>query len=264
MSKIAELFAARQAEAKKTLIVYLTANYPDPQTCRQLVLELAEAGVDIFEIGLPFSDPMADGPVIQASSNAALAAGVTTDSVLELVADLRRQVAQPLAVMTYYNPVLQAGLSAFAGRLSAAGGDALLVPDLPLEESGELDGLCRQQQLDLIRFLAPTTTPVRMENICDGATGFIYCVAHAGVTGSGQHVKNEAPMIVEAARAMTKTPLAIGFGISGPEAAAQAAAQADAVIVGSAVLEKLKCEGVAGTKRFVASIRRAIDEGVGA
>ncbi len=264
MSTIAELFAARRAQAKKALIVYLTANYPDPQTCRQLVLELAEAGVDLFEIGLPFSDPMADGPVIQASSTAALAAGVTTDSVLELVSDLRRAVKQPLAVMTYYNPVLQAGLESFAERLAAAGGDALLVPDLPMEESYELDAICREKQLDLIRFLAPTTTPERMMNICDGATGFIYCVAHAGVTGSSQPVKNEGPMIVAAAQKITKTPLAIGFGISGPEAAAQAAAQADAVIVGSAVLEKLKCEGVAGTMRFVASIRQAMDKGVGA
>ena len=261
MSRIAALFAARRAEQKKALIVYLTANYPDPATCRQLVIELADAGVDLFEIGLPFSDPMADGPVIQATSAAALAAGVTTDHVLALVADLRRQVAQPLAVMTYYNPVLQAGLSAFASRFAAAGGDALLVPDLPMEECGELDDICHTKQLDLIRFLAPTTTPDRMTKICEGATGFLYCVAHAGVTGNSQPAKNEAPMIVTAARRQTKTPMAIGFGISGPAAAAQAAAQADAVIVGSAVLEKLKHEGVAGAKEFVRSIRQAIDAG---
>ena len=259
MSRIAELFATRRAQGKKTLIVYLTADYPNPAACRALAAELAAAGVDLFEIGLPFSDPMADGPVIQETSAAALAAGVTTDSVLRLVDDLRGQLAQPLAVMTYYNPVLQAGPGSFVDRFAAAGGDALLVPDLPMEECEELDDLCQLQKVDLIRFLAPTTTPERMTQICDGATGFLYCVAHAGVTGNSQTVKNEAPELVAAARKMTATPLAIGFGIDGPAAAATAAAQADAVIIGTAVLAKLKAEGVGGAGRFVREIRAAMD-----
>lgn len=235
MTRIAERFAALRSRGEKGLIAYLAAGDPSLETTRKLVHALAEAGVDMVELGLPFSDPLADGPVIQAASQRALAAGANTDNVLELVATLRADGLQmPLLIMTYCNLVLRPGVERFCRRAADAGVDGLILPDVPMEEGDEIQAATQAAGLDLIQFVAPTSPPDRIRRAAELARGFIYAVSSTGVTGMRDRLPPQLTAMVEAVKAVTDTPVAVGFGISRPEQVRQVTAVADAAIVGSA------------------------------
>lgn len=235
-NRIDACFAGLLARGEKGLITYITTGDPDIETTRQAVLAMAAAGADLVELGLPFSDPMADGPVIQKATERALAGGFRLAQAFDLVRRLRADTRVPLVYMTYYNLVLQHGLEAFARDAAAAGADGLLVPDLPLEESGPLAAACRAHGLHLVPFLAPTSTDERIAQTARQGSGFIYCVSLTGVTGARDRVSNRLEEMVARIRRHCDLPLAAGFGIGGPAQAREAARLADAVIVGSAIV----------------------------
>ncbi len=280
-------FARLRAEGRAALIPYVTVGDPDLATTRAVVEAALAAGADLVELGLPFSDPIADGPVIQAASQRALAGGFRLEQALALVRELRaaggaaasppggsqaggvplagsQAGGTPLLFMTYYNPVLQHGLEAFARDAAAAGADGLLVPDLSLEESGPLAGACRAAGLHLIQFLAPTSTEERVRRVAEAASGFVYLVSLTGVTGARERLSERLGELVARARRHVRVPLCVGFGISTPEQAAAAAGVADGVIVGSAVV-RLVAEGggpeaaAARVGGFLRSLREAMD-----
>lgn len=260
MSRLGERLAAQKKLNRKGLIVYLTAGYPDMTATAEAVRAAEEAGADVVEIGIPFSDPIADGPVIQQAAAQALRAGFTTAQALELVREIRRQSSIPLAAMTYVNTILSYGPERFAGDFAAAGLDGLIVPDVPLEETEFLQEICQQHKLDLIKFIAPTTTVDRIKRIAVQASGFLYCISTTGVTGVRAVDYRPVLAAIQNARKVTDVPVAIGFGIGSPAAAREAAQYADAVIVGSAVVEKLGSAGVDGVRELVRSIRRELDK----
>lgn len=263
MSKITEKLRSLQAAERKGLIIYLTAGYPDYSITFESVTALEAAGADIIEIGLPFSDPMADGPIIQQAATQALAAGATIGKSLELAARIRQETSIPLAVMTYYNLVLQYGVEHFATDFAQAGVSGLIIPDVPLEEASAVEPACLRSGVDFIRFIAPTTTPARLAAICQQASGFLYCISSTGVTGVRQIDYQQLTPLLAAVRQETDLPLAIGFGIGSPAAACQAAQHADAVIVGSAVMERLMKDGVEAAAEFASSLRQALDRECG-
>ncbi|SDF36864.1 tryptophan synthase subunit alpha [Sporolituus thermophilus] len=260
MSRLNEEFCRLRAHRRKGLIVYLTAGCPDFATTLEAVQTVEAAGANIIEIGLPFSDPMADGPVIQRAAALALQGGATTGKVLELVRQIRQKSAIPLVAMTYINTVLQFGVGKFVRSFAQAGLDGLIVPDLPVEESALLENHCREAGLDLIQFIAPTTTPERAVTICRKASGFLYCISATGVTGVRQVDYSQIGSLINNVRQYTSLPLAIGFGIGSPQAAREAAIYADAVIVGSAVMERLMDKGVDAARALTESIRMALDQ----
>ncbi len=219
------------------LMPYFPLGFPDAQTSLDVITAMSSAGADAFEIGLSFSDPLADGPVIQHATQIALDNGITVKRCLELIAELRtRGVVQPLLVMGYYNPILAYGLDRFVAEAAAAGADGFVVPDLPPEEADDLDRLCRERELGLIYFLAPTSTPERVKLIAEKARGFIYLVSLTGVTGARTQLADGLGAFVKRVRQATSTPIAIGFGVSTPAQAAEVSRIADGVIVGSALV----------------------------
>lgn len=235
MSRIAARFAELKARGEKGLVAYIAAGDPSLEASRQIIHALVEAGVDLIELGLPFSDPLADGPVIQAGTQRALAAGANTDNVLELIATVRREgVSLPILIMTYYNLLTRPGVDIFCRRAKEAGVDGLILPDVPMEEGDELLAATRAHGLDLVQFVAPTSTPDRIERAGKLATGFVYVVSLTGVTGARESLPERMTGLVEAVKAVTDTPVAVGFGISRPEHVRQVTAVADAAIVGSA------------------------------
>ncbi len=250
----------RQKEAGRTgLIVYLTAGCPDYDTSRRAVLAAIEAGADIVELGLPFSDPMADGPILQKAGDIAIKNGATTQKTLQLVRELRSETQAPLLCMGYVNTLLNYGIDDFSRDFAAAGLNGLIIPDLPPEEAGLLQEPCRKNKLDAISFLAPTTGPERAKEICSSADGFIYCIAVNGVTGIRTTDYHPIGKVIKNARQETDLPLAIGFGIGDGKAAVEAATHSDAVIVGSALMQQLLTNGVDGVSRLVGEIRQALD-----
>ncbi len=263
MSRITEKFIQLKAVRRKGLIVYLSAGYPDYETTLQAVSAAEAAGADIIEIGIPFSDPMADGPVIQKAATQALAAGATTGKTLELIRKIRQTSAIPLAVMTYINTILHYGVEQFVTDFARAGIDGIIVPDLPAEESALLEQPCSRAGLDLIHFAAPTTNGSRIQLVCQKASGFIYCISNTGVTGVRQVDYSAIAQVIAAVRQATTVPLAIGFGIGTRETAREAAQYADAVIVGSAIITALGEAGVAGVRTIIKSIRQGLDEQAG-
>ncbi len=255
LNRIDAVFDRLRREGRKGLIAYVTAGDPDYEGTADLVLAMERAGADLIELGVPFSDPIADGPVIQQASLRALSGGATLSGILGLVRRLRRapgtEATQvPLLLMTYYNPVLHFGLAALAQEAAAAGVDGLIVPDLPVEESGPLLAELEPHRIHLIPFAAPTSTPERLSRIGGAASGgavsgghgtgaapgFVYCVSLTGVTGSRQCLPPGIEEFMERVRASTARPLAIGFGISGPAQASLMSKLGDAVIVGSAIV----------------------------
>lgn len=235
MSRIGETFAALRRARQAALIPYLTVGDPDLGTSRELVLAAAAAGADLLELGVPFSDPMADGPVLQRSAERALAAGATLPRVLELVAGLRREMDTAVVLFGYYNPFLRYGLERLAADAATAGVDGILAVDCPPEEAGPLRAAADRQGLDLIALVAPTTPLGRVRRIAQVARGFLYFVSVAGVTGARSRLPEELPAMVQRARSVTPLPIGVGFGVSRPEHAAWIAGFADAVIVGSAL-----------------------------
>ena len=259
MSALAEQLRANKTRGRKSLIVYITAGYPDLATTKDAVLAAEAAGADLVELGIPFSDPIADGPVIQTAAVAALAAGTTARNTLEMVRQLRSQSNIPLAFMTYINLILHYGPESFARDCSAAGVDALIIPDLPPEESGLLRPACDQYGLDLIQFIAPTSNATRVELACRNATGFVYCVSNTGVTGVRSVDYSAVAPTVEMARTVTDIPIAIGFGIGSAAAAKESSRFADGVIVGSAVVQLLADKNLAAVSGLISSIRQELD-----
>jgi len=263
MSRIAETFDTLRQQQRTALIPFVTAGDPSLEATFEVVLALVEAGADLIELGVPFSDPMADGPTIQASSQRALAAGTTLRSVLDLVARLRQRTLVPIVLMGYYNPVLRFGPEAFAQAAAAAGVDGLLLVDLPPEEAAELQPFLRRQGIDLITLLAPTTPEARRAELAGQAEGFLYYVSMTGVTGTQAVDSDAIEAEVVALRQVSRVPVAVGFGINTPEDAARVARFADAVVVGSALV-KVMAEGepAAAAERagtFVSALRAGID-----
>ena len=241
MSRIDEAFARAREEGRIALIGFITAGYPEPDATPALVQALVEGGVDAIELGVPFSDPIGDGPVIQRSSFRALEAGTTPERCLRLVSEVRnRGLVIPLIIMTYYNPILAYGQDGFVQDAAAAGVDGIIGIDVPPEEAGELIAHCRANGLDLIPLLAPTSTDERIALAVQQASGFVYCVSVAGVTGAREELPPELGSLLKRVRRQTELPLAVGFGISRREHVEALQGQADAVIVGSAMIDVIE------------------------
>jgi tryptophan synthase alpha chain len=256
MSRIASVFKP----GHKALIAYITAGYPDKKSTVKIAAALAEYGCDIIELGIPFSDPLADGATIQKASYHALQGGTTPETCLEIATEIREKISAPLVFMTYYNPVLNYGLEAFCRACLKAGINGLIVPDLPPEEGLELESATRQENLDLIYLLAPTSTDERITAVAARSQGFIYLVSLAGVTGARTTLSPELEGFVKRVRAKTTLPLCVGFGISKPEHATRAAALADGVIIGSKLIELIEEDStLKSLKTFMTGLRRALD-----
>lgn len=231
MSNIQKAF-----ENKKAFIPFITCGDPDLETTEALVCALEEAGASLIELGIPFSDPTAEGPVIQGSNIRALSGGVTTDKIFQMVERIRRRTQIPLVFMTYANVVFSYGTERFIRRASQIGMDGLILPDVPFEEKEEFGSVCRNYGLDLISLIAPTSLE-RIRNIAKEASGFVYCVSSLGVTGTRESITTDVKAMVDQVRANTSIPCAVGFGISTPEQAGQIGALCDGVIVGSAIVK---------------------------
>ena len=251
----------------KALVPYVMLGDPDLPTSLAVVRAMAAAGADAIELGLPFSDPLADGTVIQAAGQRALRGGFRVADALRALTELRPTITCPLALMTYVNPILQYGYAAFVGEAAHAGADGLIVPDLPLEESASLGDACRAAGMDLVLFVAPTSTDARIAAVAQSASGFIYCVSVAGVTGARADTLARVPATVGRVRGYTDLPLLVGFGINSPEKAAAAAQAADGVIVASWIVQAVADLGPGATPQqraarageMVGSLRAALD-----
>ena len=258
MNRIDARFRDLKRHKEKALIAYLTVGFPTVKMLPDLVDACEQAGVDLVEFGVPFSDPLADGPTIQAASEKALANGVSPAMVLRQVVKLRRRkVHLPLALMTYYNPVLRYGLPRFCRDSRSAGVDGLIVPDLPPEEAGDLLRAARPAGLDTVFLAAPTSTRERLRRVAKLSTGFIYYVSLTGVTGARRNLPPQVGAQVRAIKRMTPLPVCVGFGISGPAQARQVAWVADGVIVGSALIGIIRRSGRAAPRaayRFLRSL----------
>jgi len=236
MSRISEKFMALREKKEKALIVYLTAGDPSLAITKELILALENAGADILEIGVPFSDPTADGPVIQAAAQRALKSGATLTAILEMIKEVRRVSQIPIVLFGYYNPIFVYGGEKFAHHAARAGVDGVLVVDLPPEEAPELREFTDAAGIDFIFLIAPTTGAKRTRQIAAGATGFLYYISITGITGTAAPKIADIETAVSKLRKITKLPVAVGFGITNPEQAGQIGKTADGVIVGSAVV----------------------------
>ncbi len=240
MSRIKQRFAALRSEGRAGLVAYLTAGDPDPDISARLFAGLPAAGADLIEIGMPFSDPMADGPAIQDAGQRALKAGMTLQRTLALVRGLRRRDdATPIVLMGYYNPIYRRGAERFVGEALEAGVDGVIVVDLPPEEDAELADPAHRAGLDVIRLATPTSDERRLPRIVEGASGFLYYVAIAGITGTRPADTSAVAAAVGRLRRFTPLPVAVGFGIKNPEQAAAVARAADAAVVGSSLVQRL-------------------------
>jgi len=238
MSDIKRTFSSLDDAREGAFISYVCAGDPDPQFTVEQVLRLSGAGADIIELGLPFSDPLADGPVIQAAMKRALENGFSTHALMSTIKAIREAgMRKPMVVMTYYNPILQFGIARFCDALAGSEADGILVVDLPPEESQEIDSRAAACGLDVIRLVTPTTSDLRMEKILATASGFVYAVSAAGTTGVRAQLPPSAPALLKRARAMTSLPVALGFGISTPEQVRSALSLgASGVVEGSALI----------------------------
>ncbi len=252
MSRLARTFEGLRRRGERALIPYFAAGDPSLGVTRQLILEAARRGADVVELGVPFSDPLADGPVIQRASQRALAAGVSLSRALELVRGVRGEVSLPIVFLTYYNPVHAFGLKAFAHEAVEAGVDGVIVADLPPEEAGPLATEAQSAGLDLIHLVAPTSPPDRMRLIARKSRGFVYFVSLTGVTGARATLPPDLTENLRQLRAVTTKPICVGFGISTPDQVAAVAPYADGVIVGSAIVRLVETQ--AGSDRLVPEV----------
>ncbi|MEW5912124.1 MAG: tryptophan synthase subunit alpha [Thermodesulfobacteriota bacterium] len=260
---IAEAFAAARGQGRCAFLPFVTGGYPDPDGCLELIQALDQAGADLIEVGVPFSDPLADGPVIQQTSQRALAAGATPPSVLALVERAAARVRAPLVLMTYVNPVLAMGPAEFAARAAGAGAAGVIVPDLPPEEAGPWLEAARGQDLDTVFLAAPTTPAERLGRIAAASRGFLYYVALVGVTGAELALDQGLLDGLQRAREAAGLPVAAGFGVATPAQARGLAAAADGVIVGSALMRKMleaprPAEGLAACAGLARDLARAL------
>lgn len=252
---------AKAFENGKAFIPFVTAGDPSLETTEEIILAMEKSGADLIEIGIPFSDPVAEGLVIQRADERALKAGTTTDKIFGMVANVRQKTDIPLAFMTYINPVFVYGVEKFCQKCSELKIDALIIPDVPFEEKQEIAPYCKKYGIDVISLIAPTSNN-RIKTIAQEAEGFIYCVSSMGVTGVRKEITTNIDSMVKSVREVTKVPTAIGFGIATPEQAKEMSKYADGVIVGSAIVkicEKYGTECVPYISEYVKSIKSAIN-----
>ncbi|HXH81866.1 MAG TPA: tryptophan synthase subunit alpha [Candidatus Tectomicrobia bacterium] len=266
MSRLDATFAALRARGERALVAYLTAGDPSLGDTRRLVLEAVRRGADVIELGVPFSDPLADGPVIQRAGQRALAAGATLARVLETTAMLRPEVTAPIVFFTYYNPLLAFGLKAFARAAADAGGDGVMVVDLPPEEAGPLAAEAAAVGLDLVHLVAPTSPPARVRMIARRSRGFVYLVSLTGVTGERAEIPPDLAGQVRTLRAVTTKPICVGFGIGTPAQVEAVARLADGVVVGSAIVRQVErhagsAELVPRVGDFIAALKAPLRKG---
>jgi tryptophan synthase alpha chain len=237
MSRITETFAQLKAAGRPGLVTYITAGDPSLARTRDLLFALARAGADVIELGVPFSDPLADGPVIQRATERALTAGTTLDAVLGLVAEVRAELVTPIVLFTYANPIVRMGFEVFAQRAAEAGVDGVLLLDVPIEEAAEVQTLLDARDIDTIFLLSPTTTPERIRDAARLGRGFLYAISRLGVTGVRDRLADGADALVARIRRETSLPLALGFGISHPDHVQAVGRWADAAVVGSGLVQ---------------------------
>jgi tryptophan synthase alpha chain len=257
---ISEAFRARRAEGQAALVPYVTAGYPGRDATVPVLEALAAAGADVIELGIPFSDPLADGPTIQKSSFDSLSNGTTVASVLRDVAVFRAAHATPVVLFTYLNPLLRYGLSAFIEDAVQAGANGLLVTDLPTGADLALESQVVGSPLDLIRLIAPTTEQARLTQVAQGGSGFIYYISRTGVTGAQSELRSSLAEEVRAVKTAVSLPVAVGFGVSTPAQAGTVARLADGVVVGSALVRILGDAGISAAADFLASLRAGMDQ----
>ncbi len=260
MGRISDKFEALAARGETALIPFITIGDPDIETSEAIVLSMAEAGADLIELGVPFSDPTAEGPTIQKSSERALAGGVSLNAILELVSRLRPKLDIPLILMGYANPVFVMGFERFSKLAAEVGVDGIIVPDLPPEEGTELYEACNSKGVDGILLAAPTTTPERLSMLAETSRGFLYYQSLTGVTGARRELADGVEEGVNAARKAGKIPVCVGFGISTPEQAKAVSAYADGVVVGSAVVDRIEAatsrdDAVASVGAFISELK---------
>jgi tryptophan synthase alpha chain len=251
-------FERCRRESRAAFIAFVPAGHPSPEQSLDTLLMLADGGVDIIELGIPFSDPLADGPIIQRASHRAILAGVDVAWTLDLLRRFRARRATPVVLFGYLNPVIHYGLDVFLAEAASAGAQGLLLTDLPAGADPEIEGAITASPVDLIRLIAPTTTPERARQIAADAAGFVYYVSRTGVTGLHATLAESLDAEVGELRRHSPVPVAVGFGISTPEQAAAVAAVAEGVVVGSALVERLEREGVDGGARLVSALRAAL------
>lgn len=263
--RISAAFEGARAGGRAALMPYYTLGYPTPEASLEVVEAIADAGADLIELGLPFSDPLADGPTIQRSTQVALEQGMSMARCLEMVRALRaRGIHQPFLLMGYINPLLAYGLERFVQDAARAGADGFIVPDLPPEEAGALEAACQASGLALVYLLAPTSTAERIALVTERSSGFVYLVTVAGITGARQALPPDLQAFVRRVRAVTGKPLAVGFGISTPDQARRVGQIAEGVIVGSALINVAGVNGdpAQAARAFVRSLRAALGDGV--
>lgn len=259
MSRIAEAFARLKTEGRGGFITFITAGDPDLETTSALLIELARAGATLIELGVPFSDPMADGPVIQRASERALCNSLGIAEILEMTARVRQEITVPVVLFSYFNPLLQYGVERLSREARDAGIDGVLVTDLVPEEAEEFQASLKANDVDLIFLVAPTSTDERLQMIAERASGFIYAVSRAGVTGARSEMSNDAEQLVARVRKVSTLPVAVGFGISTAEQVADVWRYADAAVVGSAIVSEIeKSNGAADTVARIGEFARGL------
>ncbi len=258
-NRIERVFKQLRSEGRKAFVPYIMAGYPNLNATAWALKLLQDTGADIVELGVPFTDPVADGPVIQAAADEALKQGVTLKKVIQMVRHYRKEISLPIILMTYYNPVFKMGLEAFFKKAASAGVDGLIVPDLPPEEAGEFIATARKYHIATVFLLAPTSTKERIAHVVRASTGFIYYVSITGITGAKLAAIPAIKKALRGVRAYTEKPICVGFGVKTPEDARAIAEVADGVIVGSSIV-KLMVDRPSALKSYLNSLREAIDE----
>jgi tryptophan synthase alpha chain len=265
--RIAERFGELSSRGELGLIAYVTAGDPSLDATAQIVVAAAEAGADVIELGVPFSDPVADGPTIQRASERALHSGTSLSGVIELVRKVRMRTQVPLILFSYFNPILQLGVEKFARAAVASGADGVLATDLTLEEAGEYRATMHAHGLDTIFLAAPTSTDERIAKIAECSSGFLYLISRTGVTGTRDALPEDLPALARRVRRFTKLPLAVGFGISQPEHVSVLGGIADAAVVGSAIVAEIERarnskEAAANVARLIGALKHAARSGI--
>ena len=261
---ISQAFTSARAQNRAALMPYFTLGYPTADLSLDIIASIAAAGADLIELGIPFSDPLADGPTIQRSTQVALENGMNVRTCLDLVLSLRhRGVTQPLLLMGYYNPMLAYGVPGFAAAAAEAGADGFIIPDLPPEEAHEMESLCRDHQLALVHMLAPTSTDDRIQTATDRSSGFVYLVSLTGVTGARKELPSGLQAFISQVKQVAKLPVAVGFGISTPVQARAVGSIADGIIVGSALINAVDQgeDPRQAAQAFTRALRSALENG---
>ncbi len=265
--RIAQCFRELSARGELGLVVYVTAGDPSLDATEQVVLAAADSGADVIELGVPFSDPVADGPTIQRASDRALRAGTTLTAVIDLVRRLRARTQVPLILFSYFNPILQMGLEKFADAAASAGADGVLATDLTPEEAADYRAAMHARNLDTIFLAAPTSTDKRLAKIAECSSGFLYLISRTGVTGTRDALPEDLPALARRVRRFTRLPLAVGFGISHPEHVSVLGGIADAAVVGSAIVAEIEKstsakEAAGNVARLIRSLKDAARSGI--